>query len=122
MASCQTDDRQLPEPVMSDLLHKSRNVFDKYPIMQHFVTEMCTYVYISVTKRCTVGYLSNALWDLCDRSNHWRIYVPTCLNEKQTKSSSLRQDISLERKYFDFDVNCINCVHGNSDTMLCRLK
>ena len=32
--------------------------------MQHFVTEMCTCVHISVTKCCIVGYL----WDLWDGS------------------------------------------------------
>ena len=35
-----------------------------YPTMHHFVTEMCTCVHISATKWCTVGYLSNVLWDL----------------------------------------------------------
>ena len=29
-----------------------------------FVTEMCTYVHISVTKWCIVGYGTGALWDL----------------------------------------------------------
>ena len=42
-----------------------------YPIMQHFVTEMCTCVPISVTKWCIVGYLSDALWDLWDVSIPW---------------------------------------------------
>ena len=37
-----------------------------YPIMHHFITEMCTSVHISVTKWCIVGYLSNELWDLWD--------------------------------------------------------
>ena len=36
--------------------------------MQHFVTEMCTRVHISVTKWCIVGYGTGALWDVCNRS------------------------------------------------------
>ena len=36
--------------------------------MHRFVTEMCTFVHISVTKWCIVGYLSDALWDLWDGS------------------------------------------------------
>ena len=47
-----------------DLLHKCHNASVPYATMHHFVTEMCTHVHISVTKRCIVGYLSNALWDL----------------------------------------------------------
>ena len=48
--------------------HKSHNVSDRYPTMHHLVTEMCTYVHISVTKWCIVGYGTGALWNLCDRS------------------------------------------------------
>ena len=51
-----------------DHSHKSHNASVLYPTMHHFVTEMCTYVHISVTKWCIVGYLSDALWDLWDRS------------------------------------------------------
>ena len=36
----------------------------KYPTMHHVVTEMCTHVHISVTKKCIVGYRTGALWDL----------------------------------------------------------
>ena len=50
------------------LSHKSHNALNKYVTMHHFVTEMCTHVYISVTEWYIVGYLSNALWDLCNRS------------------------------------------------------
>ena len=39
-----------------DPSHKSLNVLYKYPTMHHFVTEMCTHVYISITKWCIVGY------------------------------------------------------------------
>ena len=48
--------------------HKSLSASDKYPTMHHFVTEMCTYVHISVTKWCIVEYGTGILWDLCDRS------------------------------------------------------
>ena len=48
--------------------HKSQNASVPYPTMQHFLTEMCPCVYISVTKCCIVGYLSDALWDLWDWS------------------------------------------------------
>ena len=51
-----------------DLLHKSHNAPVIYPTIYHFVTEMCTCVYISVTKWCIVGYLFDALWDLWDGS------------------------------------------------------
>ena len=51
-----------------DLLHKSHNALVSYPTIYHFVTEMCTYVHISVTKWCIVVYLSDALWDLWDWS------------------------------------------------------
>ena len=51
-----------------DPSHKSQNASVPYPTMQHFVTEMCTCVHISVTKWCIVGYLSDALWDLWNGS------------------------------------------------------
>ena len=51
-----------------DPFHKSQNASVLYPTMQHFITEMCTHVHISVTKCCIVGYLSDALWDLWDGS------------------------------------------------------
>ena len=49
-------------------ISQSHNVPVPYPTTHHFVTEMCTRVYISVTKRCIVGYLSDAFhtWDLWD--------------------------------------------------------
>ena len=49
-----------------DLLHKSHNASVSYPTMHHLVTEMCTYVHISVTKWCIVGYETDAFWDLRD--------------------------------------------------------
>ena len=36
--------------------------------MHHFVTEMCTHMNISVTKRCIVGYGTGALWGFCNPS------------------------------------------------------
>ena len=52
---------------------KSHNAPLPYPTMHHFVTEMGTCVHISVTKWCIVGYLFNALWNLCDGSKTWSI-------------------------------------------------
>ena len=84
----------LPEPVMTllpphpsqrfqpnpnlyimNLLHKSHNAVP-YPTVHHFVTEMCTCVHFSATKWYIVGYLSDALWDLWDRS----LAVTFCYN------------------------------------------
>ena len=45
--------------------HKSHNASDKYPIVHHFVTKICTYIF--VTKCCIMGYRSGAVWDLCNR-------------------------------------------------------
>ena len=70
MAWHQTGAQPLPEPILIrfmmiygitgiqsiDPSHKSHNASDKYPTMHHFVTEMCTYVHISVTKWCIMGY------------------------------------------------------------------
>ena len=50
------------------LFCKSHDAPVKYPPIDHFVTEMCTRVHISATKWCITGYLSDALWDLCDGS------------------------------------------------------
>ena len=51
-----------------DQSHKFHNASEKYTTMHHFVTEMCTYVHISVTKWCIMGCDTGALWDLCNRS------------------------------------------------------
>ena len=51
-----------------DLVHKSHNAIVAYPRMQHFVTEMCTCVHISVTKWCILGYFSEAFWDWWNES------------------------------------------------------
>ena len=48
---------------------KSHNASDKYPTMHHSVTEICTCVHISVTKKCIVGCGAGALWGLCNRSS-----------------------------------------------------
>ena len=45
----------------------------KYPTMPHFVTEICTHAYISVTKWCIVGSSFNELWDSCNKSIGARI-------------------------------------------------
>ena len=50
--------------------HKSQNAPIPYTTMHHFVTEMRTYVHISVTEWCIMGYLSDALWDLWDGFLH----------------------------------------------------
>ena len=54
-------------PSSIDQSHKSHNASEKYTTMHHFVTEMCTYVHISVTKWCIVGCDTGALWNLCNR-------------------------------------------------------
>ena len=51
------------------LSHKSHNAPVPCPTMQHFVTEMCTCVHISVTKCCIVACLFNASWDSWDGSS-----------------------------------------------------
>ena len=51
-----------------DPSNKHQNAWDKYPIMHHFVTEMCTHVHISATKCCIVEYGTGAFWDLGDGS------------------------------------------------------
>ena len=56
-----------------DPSHKSHNASDKYPTMQHFVTEMCTHVHISVTKCCIMGYDTDAFWDLWNRAIDMRL-------------------------------------------------
>ena len=61
---------------------KSQNALDKHPTMQHFVTEMSTHVYISITKCCIVRYGTGTLWDLYNR--HTLITLCCCdllLNE-----------------------------------------
>ena len=48
------------EPYITNpIMHRT-----KYPTVHHFVTEMCTRVYISVTKWCTVRYGTGAIWYL----------------------------------------------------------
>ena len=51
----------------SDPSQKSHNASGKYPSMHHFVTELCTFVHISVTKWCIVWYGAGALWDSSNR-------------------------------------------------------
>ena len=48
---------------------ESNNVpLAQYPTVHHFMTEVWSHVYISVTKWCIVGYRVGALYDFCDRS------------------------------------------------------
>ena len=46
-----------------------------------FCNRMCTYVHISVTKWCIVGYLSDAMWDVWDGSidDQMRKITVTCI-------------------------------------------
>ena len=55
-------------PLPIDASHKSYNALDIYLTMLRFVTEMWTWVHISVTKWSIVGYGTGVLWDLCNRS------------------------------------------------------
>ena len=62
--------------VQIDLFPKSCNAPVLYTTIHHFVTEICTHVHIFVTEWCIVGYLSDALWDLLDKSIACRIFGP----------------------------------------------
>ena len=53
---------------MIEIFHKSHSAPVQYPTMHHFVLEMRTWVLISVTKWCIVGYLSNEWCELWDGS------------------------------------------------------
>ena len=81
--------------------HKSHNASDEYPTMHHFVTEMCTRVHISVTKWCIVGYWTNALWDLCDKSIEVRVPNPSMhssdITQKGCRDSSLHNGRQVTR-------------------------
>ena len=79
-----------------DLSHKSQNASVPYPTMQHFITEMCTCVHISVIKCCIVGYLSDAFWDLWDVS---------ILNRVKIKRIS---GFWMHVKYFDICTSSFN--------------
>ena len=59
-----------------------------YHTMHHFVTEMWTSVHISVAKWYIVGYLSNALWDLWDKSIPC-IFYPNIINASRVWTMSL---------------------------------
>ena len=86
----------LSEVTAIDPAHKSHNASDIYPTipppMQHFVTEMCTHVHISVAKCCIVGYGTGALWDWCNKSvdskmehpsiSRGNLWVPTHVKKK----------------------------------------
>ena len=59
-----------------DPSHKSQNASVPYPTMQHFGTEMCTHVHISVTKWCIAGHLSGELWDFVGWVYWWVTIFP----------------------------------------------
>ena len=66
------------------------NAIDKHPIMHHSVTKMCRHVYISVTKLCTVGYGTGALWGLWNRS-----IKPSCIQAFSSVHYVHRLQLSL---------------------------
>ena len=51
----------------NSLISQTHYSSDKYSTMQHFVTEMCTRVPISIIKRNIVGYGTGEFWDWCYR-------------------------------------------------------
>ena len=74
----------LTQKVWIDPIHQSHNASEKYPRMHHFVTEMCTYVHISVTKWYILGYGSIALCDLWIMS----VLIPVTLGSWNLSSGS----------------------------------
>ena len=82
-------------PLPIDSSHKYHNALDKYPTMHHVVTEMCTYVHISVTKWCILGYRTGALQDLRKRS------IDQCGGIGMTVHSSITHLVSVHfyKKY-----------------------
>ena len=79
------------------LSHRSHTSLCRYPTLHHFVTQMCTHVHISVTKWCSVGYGTGALWDLCNRSMAvtWHTLL-TCTYFSISISLSIDKYISAE--------------------------
>ena len=65
-----------------NLSHNSHNASDIYPIMQHFVTEMCTHahfcykmLYCGICDGCIVGFVQQVftIWGWCHHFHHsWR--------------------------------------------------
>ena len=103
-----------------DPSHKSHNALDRYPTVQHFVTEMCTHVHISVTKCCIVGHGSVALWDLWDdliAICRLRIFhAEFLLIEAETKK------LTFNRRNFPMHFLEWKCDHYDSDlTEICSL-
>ena len=87
--------------VVIDPSRKSHNASNKYPTMHHFITEMCTHVHISVTKRCIVGFWTGAFWELwvCAIAALYAVsclggacYTGTCLNNTITDAKENRND------------------------------
>ena len=75
-----------------DPSHKSHNALDKHPTIHHFVTEMCTHVHISVTKRCIVYdtsvFVQHVYW-LC-RVSERLSYMKKGFNYLQSAIAMLR--------------------------------
>ena len=80
LISNHSNSQQSASLVLIDPSHKSHHASHRYPIMHHFVTEMCLHVHISVTKCCIVGYGTDAFWDLWHGSIPWdELYTVGCL-------------------------------------------
>ena len=95
--------------VAIDLLHKSQNASVQYPKVHHFVTEMCTNVYISVTDWCIVGCLSNELmgfvrWNYSFAPGLWFRFILFGTNRfnftEQNMFKICWNHISLEKNLF----------------------
>ena len=96
--------KQLDRPVAQI----SQCAIVQYPIMHHFVTEMCTCVHISVTKWCIVGYLSNHCW-ICEMG-HLNMLLPL----------TTRHFHELEQKHCDYSVGVVFFVIFSCNIYLCK--
>ena len=101
---------------------KSHNASGKYHTVHHLVTEMCTSVHISVTKRCFVGYVIGALWDLRNRSNNKPQNLPSLTATTPDLRSYLKfsfllllpdcSPVSYNAQACDGDHLHLFCLHG----------
>ena len=94
-----------------DSYPKHHNAPDKYPTMHHFVTEMCTHVHISVTKRCIVGYGTGTPWEFLDL-----IYCVERLDIISTLSHCTQHWNDLNGEIF-ITVWCTGSCHDNETKM-----
>ena len=75
---------------------KSHNTSDKYPTKHHFVTEMCTYVLISVMKWCIVGFVQQVQSiRVCHRDAHYWDYYQDVIAWSEITQTNLM----IERYY-----------------------